>query len=527
MKVSLCLPFNKRRISPQPYYVENLGIQYISSFLQANEFDCRVIVADGAYLSEEATVDTVLSGKPDLIGFSPSVDTSALVLRMCKSIRQQYPHAKICLGGQHATYFALDILDNESCIDFVVMGEGEETMLGLCNSLRTGGQLPLPARGLAFRRGAHAVSSGSVVLERPLDFYPPPERGILGDLAARGDYAMPMVLTSRGCPNRCSFCSSHDFFGGVWRTRNPLAVVDEMESICSTYGFTHFYFVDDQILGRGLSDKAHLMGIVEEILQRRLHRRYDLYSFVMMRADFHRVLTSDELRRFRLAGFKDIFVGFESGSDDELKLFAKGLTAASYGDVFRLAETFFIEGGFILFHPYATVTSLLADARLIRRLGVPNWGYYSKRLVPYPGTGLFDRMKDDDSLIECSYSSIRYRLHDDHIESIYNAVTLVENDLGGIDDDVFAVVDAYHKTRLSDVLHSASEPDRSRVPYVKLQSLCDRLAEFYYDSFLSLVTEPHSASTHRTIVSGCERLAGHILDEYALLVREGKLHGHR
>ena len=523
MTICLVLPYNDRRISPQPYYLENLGIQQVASYLQSTGIDCRVVVADGADLSEEATLSTVMKNTPILVGFSLSVDTSESVFGMCEMLRRHHPEVMICLGGQHATFFARDILEHEPCVDFVVMGEGEETMDRLCQGLATGETLPQFDEGLAYRRGSVVIETKRVLLRKDLDHYPNPERSVLRTLSDRGDYAMPMILTSRGCPNRCAFCSSHDFFGGLWRTRNAQAVVDEMELICENFGFTHFYFVDDQILGRGAKDKSHLMGIVSEILRRNLHQRYDLYSFVMMRADFHRVLTDQELQRFRVAGFKDIFIGFESGSDEELKLFAKGFKGSSYADTMLLKNRFFIEGGFILFHPYTTVEALLKDADLIRQLGIPNWGYYSKRLVPYPGTQIFDRMKVDGTLIECNYKRVRYEFKDDIVRGIYEAVTSIESEIASIDERVFRVIDAYEKARLRDSAYWERESAESAVQFALLRLHLQTLGDYCYNSFLAVIRDPWSVKTQECVIRGYSHLSELVLNEYTHLVHQGSM----
>lgn len=517
VKASLVLPFNQRRISPQPYYLENLGIQYVASSLLSAGVDCGVLDADGARMTEAETVAAIEADHPTLIGFSLSIDTAESVFRMCKELRSRNPEVLICLGGQHATYFASDILSQEPSVDFVVLGEGEETMVQVCRSLETESQLPRLERGLAFREAGGVFCGPPALLSDGLDSYPNPERSILGRLRESRQYAMPLILTSRGCPNRCSFCSSHDYFGGVWRTRSPLRVVDEMEEICEAYGYSHFYFADDQILGRGAEDKSHLVEIVAEILHRRLHVRFDLYSFVMMRADFHRVLTAQELADLRLAGFKDIFVGFESGSDKELALFTKGFRGSDYVDTLALKDRFFLEGGFILFHPYTTLDTLRADAQLIQALGVPLWGYYSKRLVPYPGTKLFDKLVREDKLLESDYKTIRYELSDPQVRSIHDAVGKVEMLMGDADDRVFEVVDAYQKARLSE----RAAGDKFVNDTSRLTEAMSDLSRFYHESFLALLNDSGSDSLVGRIANEAEERVSSVTTEYGVLHKHG------
>lgn len=520
MKICLVLPHNRRRISPQPYYRENLGIQYIAAYLRLKGNDCSVINADGNCLTEKQTVSVIASDSPpSLVGFSLSVDTADSVFSMCEELRRTCPSTLICLGGQHATYFAREILAGEPSIDFIVLGEGEETMEAVCEGIAHGSGVPRLSRGLAYRMNGEVVITEPSLLQKDLDQYPNPDRTQLSELSERGEYAMPMILTSRGCPYRCSFCSSHDFFGGRWRTRDPSAVVSEIENICENFNCSHFYFVDDQILGRGVRDKRHLLAIVDDILKRELHRRYDLYFFVMMRADFYQVLSVDELVRFRLAGFKDIFIGFESGSDQELTLFTKGFKSSDYHGTLLLRREFFIEGGFILFHPYTSQKTLADDAGLIRALGLPNWSYYSKRLVPYPGSKLFLRMKAEGKLTECNYRGIRYELANSTIQDIYDAVTAIENEIGVLDDEIFAVIDEFEKLRLRRPWQLPESQYKFEAQTSKLSASLQELAELYYESFLALSMEPRSVSLKNKIV-------GRFLGQIKCVQREYRLSLH-
>ncbi len=283
-----------------------------------------------------------------------------------------------------------------------------------------------------------------------LDDFPDPARDFLNTAKQNNHYAMPLILSSRGCPFNCSFCSSPAFFERKWRKRNYSRVVDEIQQIIHDYGFSHFYFTDDQILGRGGRDKGHLLAIAEEILLRNLHKSSDLYFFVMMRADFSSILTSPELNLIFSAGFKDIFVGFESGNSTQIAKYNKGIKIQSYFSTIRKCQKlFFLEGGFILFNPYTSISSLYDDAKLINALGIPQWSYYTKKYLPYPGSNLFTELATKDLLIESNYLLIDYNFLHRSVEIIYKTVSDIENIIAEKDYFIFLLMDALYKYKFN------------------------------------------------------------------------------
>jgi len=219
--------------------------------------------------------------------------------------------------------------------------------------------------------------------------------------------------------------------------------VDEIEQIAGAYGFTQFYITDDQFVGCGAAGKDHVTGIIKEIKRRDLHRRYDLHFFLMARADFFTLENEDIVAEFPDVGFRDIFIGFESADSSELSLYRKGSTLRQYHAAIDMLHSYdlFVEGGFILFNPYSTFAGLRMDAALIKYLGVPLFGYYTKELMVLPGTSLFDRLVTDGMMAFHSYKNIRFRYGDLRIGRLYEYVAEFFAQFEEADNLLFDVVD--------------------------------------------------------------------------------------
>ena len=454
-KCTLLFLYNRYKISPQPYYTENLGIQYIGGVLRNAGFDVRIINADYENLRNEQIVNLICENDTDFLGISPCYINMEYALDMSHEIKRRLPNINICIGGHHATFCCDEILKNEDIIDFIVRGEGEETSLELAEAIEShyGGELPfdvlLTIKGLSFRHDGKVTHNEARGVIEDLDRIPFPVRDPLDKILEMGGHAMPLLCISRGCPANCSFCSTPRFYERVWRARSAKNVVDEIQSIIDRYGFTQFYITDDQFAGAGKRGRDHVQSIIQEIKDRELHKDYNLYFFIMVRADFFRMENEDIIKQFPEVGFMDIFIGFESGDPGQIKVYKKGTTQKQYKEAIDLLRKYniFLEGGFIVFNPYSTFISLRNDANLIRSLGVPLFGYYTKELMAYPGTSLFDELVQNNMFIHHSYKKIKFRYNDDRIGRLHEYVSNFFEGFEETDNLLFETIDFQAKLK--------------------------------------------------------------------------------
>lgn len=226
------------------------------------------------------------------------------------AIKQASPQTIVVYGGPHATFTALDTLTRVPSIDIVVRGEGEHTSLELASWAREGSRPESLHRvaGIAFRE------NGSIVETKPrepiedLDALGTPAR----ELVSMAGYQMTMdysdasgasIMTARGCPIACSFCSASAMFGSGYRTRSPAAVVDEIEELIDRYGIGGVKIFDSTFT----LQRRHVEGFCQELNRRHIQIPWECEI---------RVGSVDKrtLSMMQDAGCYYVDVGVESGS---------------------------------------------------------------------------------------------------------------------------------------------------------------------------------------------------------------------
>jgi anaerobic magnesium-protoporphyrin IX monomethyl ester cyclase len=291
----------------------------------------------------------------------------------------------LIVGGPLPTLRAEDFLDD---FDVVGVGEGEATMLELVEAVE-GHRSLSSIEGIAYRN----EGSGKLVTRTPnrealqdLDSLPFPARDQLDNGAYeqhyrdRFGYTTTSVITSRGCPFSCDFCS-RAVFGHDFRTRSAVNIVDEMESV-RALGYERVWFSDDCFT----LQKKRLLSICDEIVRRRLDINWECLS----RVDTVDQQTAVSMRK---AGCVRVFFGLESGNDGVLRLMNKQTTTRKARKAVLTMKAARIQVGafFIVGYPGETDNTILDTLRFASSLPLD----YLSFSVPYPipGTPLYDRVR--------------------------------------------------------------------------------------------------------------------------------------
>lgn len=213
-------------------------------------------------------------------------------------------------------------------------------------------------------------------------------------------YTITSMITSRGCPFECDFCS-RPIFERTYRTRSPANIVDEMESIIS-YGYDRIWIADDIFpINKKLGVK-----ICDEILRRGLDVEWECQC----RAD---LIDKELAAKMKGTGFYRIFFGLESGNDEVLRIMRKRITVeqAKRADYTADYAGIKVRAFFILGYPGETTETMLDTIRFASSLPLD----YLSFTVPYPipGTGLYDKVKDrvvTDDWIKPKHSPLKHTL---------------------------------------------------------------------------------------------------------------------
>ncbi len=220
----------------------------------------------------------------------------------------------VVLMGQHPSARPEACLSDDN-VDFVVIGEPESTISELADFLNAGKRDFATINGLAFKQKGKTVRTDERAIIENLDSLPFPARNLLPmkiyydavkENPLRGEISKPWtaIITSRGCPHNCVFCSNNIVWGKKWRARSPKNVVDEIEHLVNNYGVKQIDFSDDNMT----LDKKRMAEICDLIVERGLHIEWFTPNGV--RAD---MLDEPLLRKMKKAGCKKIRVAPESG----------------------------------------------------------------------------------------------------------------------------------------------------------------------------------------------------------------------
>jgi len=320
---------------------------------------------------------------PDLVAMecsTPSIDHDLKSVRRIKELR---PRTFVALMGSHATYFHKQLLEENPEIDAIIRGEFEVTIRELALALKNGKPLKDVA-GLTYRDGQAIKTTPDRPFDLDLDAWPYPARDIVPiekyQTAQYQGKKGTFMLSSRGCPYRCTFCLwPGTMVGRDFRSRKADAVVDEMEHLVRHYGVDDIYFDDDTMT----IDRERLLEICRLIQERELK----VHWIAMGRVD-----TVDEelLREMRNAGCDNVYLGVESGSAEILKRLKKGIQLSQVEKAFQIArkvgiktQAFFMLGG-----PGETKETLKETIDFAVKIDPDNAQFAAA--VPYPGTEMYE-----------------------------------------------------------------------------------------------------------------------------------------
>ena len=311
-----------------------LGLAYIASYLQTNGIEVKIIdaLAEGWRVRQEENsiirvglahkqiTDMVSGFSPDAVGISCMFTSqSGNLHETAFSIKNELPDIPVIAGGAHASV-APDVVLRDSNIDFVVHGEGEHTMLGLMRHLE--GSIDISeVKGIHYRYEGEIAFTGQRQPIMKLDSLPQPAYSLLpmDEYFRSGEAGMAprsatrkkwmSVITSRGCPFRCNFCSVNLVSGRIWRARSPASVLDEIEYLKEKYMVEHIFFEDDNLT----FDPSRAEAIFNGIIERGINITWETPNGI--RADR---LTASLVDSMKKSGCTGLTIAVESGDQEFL-----------------------------------------------------------------------------------------------------------------------------------------------------------------------------------------------------------------
>ncbi|MBJ6752852.1 B12-binding domain-containing radical SAM protein [Geomonas anaerohicana] len=307
-----------------------------------------------------------------------TVNDAVRVLATAKALD---PAAVTILGGIHPSFMYREILAEGGGVDYVVIGEGEQTLTRLLQTLEQGGD-PAGVPGLAYRDGDGTKVTPAAPLIEDLDALAP--AWDLVDWPLYSYFVIPdsrfaAIGTSRGCCHDCAFCSQQQFWRKAWRARDPLKVAQEVALLHRRYGVNAILITDEHPTRDAARWERLLDALIEEALP--VHLILETRAEDVLR-------DRDIFWKYAKAGVVHISLGIESADRQLLARLGKEQAADAAAEALAIIHAHGIvsEASFVVGFPDETPESVRATLKTAQRYNPDNANFFA--LTPWPYGGM-------------------------------------------------------------------------------------------------------------------------------------------
>ena len=362
-----------------------IGIAYLHSYVESRGNDIRSLFLN-SYSYEicfEEVEKAIREFSPDIVGLQMLTQNRVSSYRLMEKIHRDYPHIKLVAGGIHATIMFEQLVKKYPFL-IVVIGEGEITFVELIRALMAKSDI-FAVEGIAFNRGGEVVRTMPRPLIENLDMLPFPKHELFFD----HNRAFGCMLTSRGCPFRCSFCALESITRRAHRTRSIKNVVDEVELMAKKFPQMKRVWIHDDTF---FLNNQRAIEFCDEVIRRGIKLEFVASGRL-------KPVTCELIKKLEQANFVKILFGLESGTDEILFAAHKGITQKDVVETFKLlANTSKIEvvAFLIVGLPGETLGTVYNSARFVQSLQKIKYIYYDDIgiLIIYPGTEVYRLAKE-------------------------------------------------------------------------------------------------------------------------------------
>jgi anaerobic magnesium-protoporphyrin IX monomethyl ester cyclase len=378
---------NKRILLINPGYTNNPwsaylnpGIGYLAESLEKNKIEYDFF--DMNLYPYERLIKKIDEFRPDILGISMMTYNYINHYNLINKLKNKYPDKTIIVGGAHASLFKEKIMSDCPGVDILMIGEGECLLVDICK-----GKNLKNIPNIVYRKGERVVKNKEACYIQNLDEIPFPKYKKF-EIDKCADKTIPIV-SSRGCPYSCTYCTTHMSVGKKVRARSAKNVVDEIEYWYKK-GYRYFNFSEDNFTFY----KERVHEICDEIEKKGLKNlKLDCAG---IRAD---KLDYNLLKRMRKIGWYSLSIGVEAGNDKMLEVLKKGEKIKDIEKAIEdaLSLGYSITLYFILGFPRQTIKDVKDTFALAKKYPVANSVLHS--LIPYPGTELYYEILRDGKLL--------------------------------------------------------------------------------------------------------------------------------
>lgn len=367
-----------------------MGLLYIGAVLENKGFKVRIIDANAEKLSMDEVVSKIMECNSHFVAISANYSPlNNLSLELSEKIKKANSKIIVGIGGNHATAsynFMLKI--SNGYVDFILRGQGELVIPELLDALNNKEELS-SVKGIAYIRKGKIVLNSNNEEIYDLDRLPIPAYHLVN----MNLYDRYTLVSSRGCPYKCTYCASSVICSCV-SYRSPENIVDEIEFLIKKYGKKFFWFSDDTFT----SNIKHTNKLLDLIIEKKIEIEWSCLTRVNK-------TNVDILKKMKDAGCKYVSYGVESGDIGIINKMNKNITLSEVKEALKITKevgldmyTFFLIG-----YPGENHETIKKSFDLIRE--IKPTGVSFAIVIPLPGTVLWEYLLENNYI---SYETIEW-----------------------------------------------------------------------------------------------------------------------
>lgn len=399
------------------YLNEPLGLVCLASYLEAKAKKPRNIEildlyargydqvsSEGNYYkvgisTPDKIVELVSKFQPDVIGVTCNFTTySKGVFELVNLLKEKIPEPLLVMGGAHVTMDAENVLESQCKADLVVRGEGEETFNELIECLENKKDYS-NLLGITFRKNGRVISNEKRPLIADLNELPIPNRKYIDQeiysqinkkmyFLSKGK-RVASIMTSRGCPFKCVFCSTKVVWERNFRPRSSALVYKEMQRLVKEYDIDEFLINDDQFY----LQKDRVLELCDMLVKNRIRVHFNVASGSSVW-----LLDESLLKKLKKAGLYRITLPMESGNVQTLKYISKPINLDKARKMIQQANSLglWTYANFIVGFPYETKEDIQATIDYVNKSGLDYATYFIAK--PYAGSEMYEHFRKEGLL---------------------------------------------------------------------------------------------------------------------------------
>lgn len=391
MRIVLLYPLWTEEYGKIAYFARKAGrmpplnLAYLAAYAENQGHEVIIIDGEVEGLSVEQMVERTKDFNPHLIGITATTPFYHIAVELGNALKRTLD-SPIAIGGPHVTVLKEKVF--EKCFDYAFIGESDNSWSEFLKGFEK--EEISSIKGIMYRKGDEIIFTGDPLPCQDVNKIPIPARHLLKNElynlgTMHGIKKFTTIMTVRGCPFNCIFCSTK-VFGKDTRKKDPQLVIKEMKECIEKYGTEHFFISDNTLT----LHRQHIMDICDLIIKEKLSITFEGSTRANM-------VDEELIKKMVEAGLIRLSFGLESVDETIRQTMKKMVPLESYIEANKLTNRYGIEtlNSCMIGLPgetYNTVKKTLAFLRKSKEIKQANISI----AVPYPGTELFEMAKKEE-----------------------------------------------------------------------------------------------------------------------------------